>query len=102
MKTEIGSNTRILLVEEDPRDVKMTLATLDKYHVANKVVVVNDGAEALDYLFRRGKFEMRAGGNPSLVLLDNKMPKVIGLEVLETIRADEHLKTIPVQILNEH
>ena len=101
MNTKSNSMKKILLVEDDPRDVQLTLATLDKYHLANKVVVVNDGAEALDYLYRRGKFEMRPGGNPSVVLLDNKMPMVSGLEVLETIKADEHLKTIPVQVLNE-
>ena len=89
----------ILLAEDDPRDVELTLAALEENHLANKVAVVGNGEEALDYLYRRGKFKMRAGGNPIVVLLDNKMPKVNGLEVLKAIKADEHLKTIPVVVL---
>jgi CheY-like chemotaxis protein len=89
----------ILLVEDDPGDVELTLAALEENHLANKVAVVNNGEEALDYLYRRGKFKMRAGSNPILVLLDNKMPKVNGLEVLKTIKADENLKLIPVVVL---
>jgi CheY-like chemotaxis protein len=89
----------ILLAEDDPRDVELTLAALEENHLANKVAVVGNGEEALDYLYRRGKFKMRVGGNPIVVLLDNKMPKVNGLEVLKTIKADEHLKTIPVVVL---
>jgi CheY-like chemotaxis protein len=102
MNTKFGSINKILLVDDDPSGVKMTLAVLAKYRLANKVVVVNDGAKALDYLYRRGNFKMRPGGNPSLVLLDHKMPKVTGLEVLEAIKADEHLKTIPIQVLNAY
>jgi CheY-like chemotaxis protein len=86
----------ILLVEDDPRDVELTLAALDHHHLVNKIAVVHDGVEALDYLYRRGKFDGRSGGNPIVVLLDNKMPKVSGLEVLKTIKADEALKMIPV------
>src|SRR5882724_4901831 len=89
----------ILLVEDDPRDVELTLAALEEQHLANRMAVVSDGAEALDYLYRRGKFNLRPGGNPIVILLDNKMPKVSGLEVLKTIKADEHLKTIPVVVL---
>jgi len=89
----------ILLVEDDPRDVELTLNALEEQHLANKVFVVSDGEEALDYLFRRGKFKSRAPGNPVVVLLDNKMPKVSGLEVLKAIKADENLKTIPVVAL---
>ena len=89
----------ILLVEDDPRDVELTLAALEEQHLANKVKVVENGAEALDYLYRRGKFEMRSGGDPIVVLLDNKMPKVSGLEVLRIMRAEERLKTIPVVVL---
>jgi CheY-like chemotaxis protein len=102
MSAEFRSIKKILLIEHDPLVVELTLVALEKYQLARKVVVVNGGAEALDYLYRRGKFEMRPGGNPSVVLLDNKMPMVSGLEVLETIKADEHLKTIPVHVLNEH
>ena len=89
----------ILLVEDDAGDVELTLAALEENHLANKVAVVNNGEEALDYLYRRGKFKMRAGSNPIVVLLDNKMPKVNGLEVLKTIKADENLKIIPVVAL---
>jgi CheY-like chemotaxis protein len=99
MDTEIGNFKKILLVEDDPRDVELTLAALEEYHLANKVAVVCDGAEALDYLYRRGKFKTRADGNPILVLLDLKMPKVNGLEVLKIVKADEHLKIIPIVVL---
>ena len=99
MDAETINFKSILLVEDDPRDVELTLRALEEHHLANKVFVVHDGAEALDYLYRRGTFKMRAGGNPIVVLLDNKMPKVSGLEVLKTIKADEHLKIIPVVVL---
>jgi CheY-like chemotaxis protein len=97
--TAIGNIKNILLVEDDPRDVELTLEALDEYHLANKVQTVDNGAEALDYLYRRGKFKTRTGGNPVVVMLDNKMPKISGLEVLKTIKADEHLKAIPVVVL---
>jgi CheY-like chemotaxis protein len=99
MDTEITNNHKILLVEDDPQDVKMTLAALNESHLVNKVIVVRDGAEALDYLYYRGKFKTRPVGDPILMLLDNKMPKVSGLQVLKTIKADEHLKMIPVVAL---
>jgi CheY-like chemotaxis protein len=93
-------NTKhILLVEDDPRDVEMTLAALEDHSLANKIFVVHDGAEALDYLYCRDKFKTRGGGNPIVVLLDNKMPKVSGLEVLKIMKSDEHLKIIPVVVL---
>jgi CheY-like chemotaxis protein len=100
MNTEIRNIKKILLVEDDPRDVELTLAALEEHHLANKVVVVRDGEKALDYLYRRGEFKTRAGGNPILVLLDLKMPKVNGLEVLKAIKADEYLKIIPVVVLS--
>ncbi|HXJ71900.1 MAG TPA: response regulator [Candidatus Dormibacteraeota bacterium] len=90
----------ILLAEDDPRDVELTLTALEEFHLANKVEVVGDGAEALDYLYYRGRFKDRPNGNPILVLLDLKMPKVGGLEVLKAIKADENLKMIPVVVLS--
>jgi CheY-like chemotaxis protein len=99
MDTEIKNFKDILLVEDDSRDVELTLTALEEHHLANRVAVACDGAEALDYLFYRGKFKMRAGGNPILILLDNKMPKVNGLEVMKIIKADEHLKIIPIVVL---
>jgi CheY-like chemotaxis protein len=89
----------ILLVEDDPRDEQLTLAALEEHNLANKVFTVRDGAEALDYLYGREKFKMRATGNPVVVLLDLKMPKVNGLEVLKIIKADERLKAIPIVML---
>ena len=90
---------QILLAEDDPNDVELTLAALAEHNLANQVEVVRDGAEALDYLFRRGKFATRPDGNPVVVLLDLKMPKVNGLEVLHKIKTDEKLKTVPVVAL---
>ena len=90
---------RILLAEDNAKDVELTLAALEENHLANEVVVVRDGAEALDYLYSRGKYQMRSQGNPAVVLLDIKMPKVDGLQVLKQIKADEKLKTIPIVIL---
>ena len=90
---------RILLVEDDPRDVELTLTALDDYKLANEVVVCRDGQEALDYLFARGKFSDRANENPAVILLDLKLPKVDGLEVLEQIKSDERLRLIPVVML---
>jgi len=89
----------ILLVEDDPQDVELTLMALAEYHLANKVKVVHDGAEALDYLYSRKNFTTREKGNPLMVLLDLKMPKVNGLEVLGLIKSDELLKNIPVVVL---
>jgi CheY-like chemotaxis protein len=99
MDREIIEIKNILLAEDDAGDVELTLAALAENRLANRVAVVNNGEEALDYLYRRGKYKMRAGGNPIVVLLDNKMPKVTGLEVLKAIRADEQLRTIPVVVL---
>lgn len=90
---------RILMVEDDPRDVELSLTALEQYKLANEVVVVGDGEEALDYLHRRGKFTARANGNPAVILLDLKLPRVDGLEVLQHIKTDEELKMIPVVVL---
>ena len=90
---------RILLVEDDPRDVELTLTALEDYKLANEVVVCRDGQEALDYLYSRGKFSDRVNENPAVILLDLKLPKVDGLEVLEQIKSDERLRLIPVVML---
>ena len=89
----------ILIVEDDPRDEELTLAALEEYNLANKVFVVHDGEEALDYLYCWGKYKTRPPGNPAVVLLDLKMPKVNGLEVLRIIKSDENLKMIPIVVL---
>ena len=90
---------RILLVEDDLKDVELTLGALDEYNLANEVVVMRDGEQALDYLYYRGKFGERTRENPSVLLLDLKLPKVDGFEVLKQIKSDENLKMIPVVVL---
>jgi CheY-like chemotaxis protein len=90
---------RILLVEDDPRDTELTMTALEEYNLSNEVVIAVDGAEALDYLFCRGKFQNRTCDNPAVMLLDLKLPKVDGLEVLQQIKSDEKLKVIPVVVL---
>ena len=90
---------RILIVEDDPKDVELTMTALEEYNLANEVVVVGNGADALDYLNYRGKFSTRTGDNPAVMLLDLKLPKVDGLEVLRQVKADEKLKIIPVVVL---
>ncbi|MGA8440095.1 MAG: response regulator [Candidatus Sulfotelmatobacter sp.] len=90
---------RILMVEDDPKDVELTLTALEEYNLTNEVVVTRDGEEALDYLYHRGKFQARTNGNPAVLLLDLKLPKVDGLEVLQQIKSDEKLKMIPVVVL---
>jgi len=90
---------RILLVEDDPKDVELTLKAFEESNLANEVETVGDGAEALDFLFSRGKFENRPNGNPAVILLDLKLPKVDGLEVLRQIRGNQKTKMIPVVIV---
>jgi CheY-like chemotaxis protein len=90
---------RILLVEDDPRDVELTLTALEDHKLANEVVVARDGQQALDYLRCQGEYSGRASENPAVLLLDLKLPKVDGLEVLKEIRSDERLKLIPVVVL---
>ena len=90
---------RILMVEDDPKDVELTLTALEDYHLANEVVVVRDGEEALDYLTCRNAYATRSTGNPAVMLLDLKLPKVDGLEVLRQVKSDENLKLIPVVVL---
>jgi CheY-like chemotaxis protein len=89
----------ILLAEDDPKDLELTLEALSEHNLANKVVAVRDGAEALDYLYVRGTFKNRPPGNPAVILLDIKMPKIDGLEVLKKVKSDEQLKMIPIVIL---
>ena len=89
----------ILLAEDNANDVELTLNALQKNNMANRVIVVRDGAQALDYLYRQGAFANRGGDNPAVILVDLKMPKVDGLEVLRRIKGDAELKTIPVVIL---
>ena len=90
---------RILMVEDDSKDVELTLTALEDYNLANEVVVTHDGEEALDYLYSRGQYKMRSGDNPAVLLLDLKLPKVDGLEVLRQIKSDEKLRMIPVVVL---
>ncbi|HVI33358.1 response regulator [Phenylobacterium sp.] len=89
----------ILLVEDNPRDLELTLAALAKCQLANDIVVARDGAEALDYLYQRGQHAERLPGDPAVVLLDLKLPKVDGLEVLEKVKSDSLRRQIPVVML---
>lgn len=90
---------RILLAEDDQKDIDLTLAALEEINLANMIDVVKDGEEALDYLFKRGDYKNRDNGNPVVVLLDLKMPKVDGLEVLKQIKESDELRNIPVVML---
>jgi CheY-like chemotaxis protein len=96
MKTTIRP---ILLAEDNANDVELTLAALRGHGIANQIVVVGDGAEALDYLYRRGAHASRSAEPPGVILLDLKMPKVDGLDVLRTVKADPALRIIPVVVL---
>jgi two-component system, response regulator len=89
----------ILLVEDSPEDVELTIRALRRHQLANDIQVAEDGAEALDFLFCRGVYEGRPSQYPKLVLLDLKLPKLSGMEVLRAIRADERTKAIPVVVL---
>ena len=90
---------RILLAEDNEHDVELVLAALEEHRLANEVVVVRDGAEALDYLFRRGDYAARPEGLPVVLLLDLKMPKVDGLEVLRQVKGDPNLRIMPVVMM---
>jgi CheY-like chemotaxis protein len=89
----------ILLAEDNPKDVELTLEALEEFNLANRVVVVKDGVEAMEYLHFEGKFKSRKEGNPAVVLLDIKMPRMDGIEVLRAIRNDSSLKMLPVVML---
>ncbi len=89
----------ILLAEDNPQDVELTIEALTEHNIANEVIAVSDGVEAMEYLNCEGKFKNRKKGNPAVLLLDIKMPRMDGIEVLEAIREDEKLKTLPVVML---
>ena len=89
----------ILLVDDSPRDTEMALEALQHYHIANEVVTLRDGAEALDYLHRRGGFADREGTDPAVILLDLKMPKVDGMEVLRRLKGNAATQSVPVVIM---
>lgn len=91
---------RVLLVEDDPNDVELSLQALARHNLANRVEVARDGAEALDYLHRRGRFADRPAGVPVVVLLDLKLPRVDGLEVLREMKRDPALRPVPVVVLS--
>jgi CheY-like chemotaxis protein len=90
---------KILLVEDDPNDVELTISALTESRLGNEVVVVHDGEEALEYLYRRGAYEARDEADPAVVLLDLKLPKVDGLEVLKQVKSDPNLRTLPIVVL---
>ncbi len=89
----------ILLAEDNPKDVELTLEALSEHNLANQVITVKDGVEAMEFLYSDGKYKSRNQGNPAVVLLDIKMPRMDGIEVLQAIRNDPALKTIPVVML---
>ncbi|MBI5438607.1 MAG: response regulator [Nitrosomonadales bacterium] len=100
MVTSITSTAvDILLVEDNPTDAELTLRALGKHNLANNVEWVKDGAAALDFLFRRGDYAARGNAVPHVVMLDLRLPKVDGLEVLQQIRANEHTRLIPVVVM---
>jgi CheY-like chemotaxis protein len=90
---------KILMVDDDSNDVELALASLEDHNLANEVAVARDGAEALDYLYRRGSFADRPIGHPVVIFLDLKMPKVDGHEVLRRVKNDPDLKIIPIVVL---
>jgi CheY-like chemotaxis protein len=100
MNTEELNIVDILLIEDNPNDVELTLRALKKVNILNKIHVLSDGAEALDFFFRKGKYSNRNSKNePKVIILDLKLPKVNGLEILRNLKGDENLKTIPVVVL---
>lgn len=96
---DVADNVEILLIEDSPTDAELTIETLRKQNLANKLVWVKDGAEALDFLYRRGAYAARADCLPKVILLDLRLPKVDGMEVLREVKADPRLNCIPVVVL---
>ena len=95
-----NNEVELLLVEDDPNDVELTLIALRKHKLANKIHVVRDGEEALDFLFARGAYaERSSNGPPKVILLDLKLPKISGLEVLKVIKNDPRTKAVPVVVM---
>jgi len=92
-------HVEILLVDDSPLDAELAIRGLKEHNLANNVVWVKDGEQALDYVYRRGRFEGRSGAGPRLILLDLKMPKVDGIEVTRTIKGDEKTRHIPIVIM---
>lgn len=90
---------RILMVEDDPKDVELTMTALEGYNLANEIIVTRDGEEALDYLYRRGNYATRSSDHPAVILLDRELPKIDGLEVLRRVKSDNNLRMIPVVVL---
>jgi CheY-like chemotaxis protein len=99
MEVEMNNPKRILLADDDPKDIELTIAALAEHNLSDDVTVARDGVEALDYLYRRGSFAQRPPGNPVVIMLDLKMPRLDGIQVLKKIRADENLCLIPVVVL---
>lgn len=93
------SEVEILLIEDDPNDVELTLRALKKNNFTNAIKVLNDGEEALNYIFGRGEFEGKIPGRPKFILLDLKLPKIDGLEVLKILKSNPETKTIPIVVL---
>ncbi|MFZ4520327.1 MAG: response regulator [Bacteroidales bacterium] len=89
----------ILIAEDNPKDVELTLEALTSHNLANQIIVVSDGVEALEYLHCEGKYKERQGGDPCVLILDIKMPRMDGLEVLHNIRHDSRFRTLPVVML---
>ena len=92
-------NNRILLVEDEAADVELITGAIEKYHLTNAIDVASDGEQALNYLYRRGEYARRPGDDPILILLDLKMPKVNGIEVLKEMKSDSRLRNIPVVVV---
>jgi len=92
-------NKSILLVEDDPNDIELTLIALSEYNLVDEVEIVRDGVEAIDFLYRRNNYSSRADGNPIVIMLDLKLPKMDGIEVLKIIKSDVNMKSIPVVIV---
>ena len=90
---------RILLVEDDSKDVELTVMALEKHNLSNKIVVTRDGVEALDYIYKRGGYENAQHGTPVVILLDLKMPRMSGIEVIRHLKSDDRMSLIPIVVL---